>query len=276
MAPRIQIHIWGGFGSQLYGLAVAYQIQSLKQSKRITLVFHTAGVTKRELEICEFIGHNFSIRVIDDFAPATTVSAGNIKRSLTRDLFKGILKRLKLIMDAESIDDLTKIAPWTLQVRGHYSHICFDPNVIGLVAKSLIIEKDYFEPKTLAIHFRLGDLMFLDKASVSSVDISDLAIETNQINKIDLYSETPTEALKRIKNMPGVLIQSHGSETSTVQVLRSCVNANFFVGTNSKVSFWTVIFRCYQDKSHNYLPKSQRENIYRNLDDSQRKLVTFF
>ena len=51
LAPTLQIHCWGGLGSQLFAWAVVEQCLLEKPNRRITLVLHTSGVTQRSSEL---------------------------------------------------------------------------------------------------------------------------------------------------------------------------------------------------------------------------------
>ena len=48
---KLYVHIWGGFGSQLFALALGIDIKNKFPAKEIYYKFHTSGVTKREIEI---------------------------------------------------------------------------------------------------------------------------------------------------------------------------------------------------------------------------------
>ena len=63
----LRVHCWGGLGSQLYALAVAYDLQRKYPKRKIKLLLHTGGVTKRvsELDFIDSIG--FEIIQISDF-----------------------------------------------------------------------------------------------------------------------------------------------------------------------------------------------------------------
>ena len=49
--PRVRVHSWGGFGSQLFAMIIAERLIAKKGLRQIMIVFHTSGVTERELEI---------------------------------------------------------------------------------------------------------------------------------------------------------------------------------------------------------------------------------
>jgi hypothetical protein len=276
VAKGIEVHIWGGFGSQLYGLAIAYEIKRYHPKLNFALAFHNSGVTRRELEIRELVPDNFSLRIINDFSIQVPQDSKSTRSLNPRNIIKFLLIRFRIILNLDSSDEITKIMPWTLQLRGHYSHFCFSEEVIQQLADALDFDHGLVFPAELAIHFRLGDLIHLNKSSVTSLDLKNLPFDLDKLEKVRIFSESPDAALQRVINLPVAKIQSLGPEILSREVLKSCFYSGYFVGTNSKISFWIVIFRCYSGRGNNFLPKSQQANIYRNLDFDKRKLVAFF
>ena len=64
----MNIHIWGGLGSQLYGLNCALLVSELLPGKKIFLVFHSGGVTERNLEL-KLDKLKFDYEIIQDYIP---------------------------------------------------------------------------------------------------------------------------------------------------------------------------------------------------------------
>ena len=48
---KVQIHCWGGLGSQLNAWATAEAIKQKFKHKSVAIILHTGGVTKRISEI---------------------------------------------------------------------------------------------------------------------------------------------------------------------------------------------------------------------------------
>ena len=57
MLPAIKIHIWGGLGSQLYALALKIDLQKKFKTRKVVLVFHNSGVTRRDAELGSAFPH---------------------------------------------------------------------------------------------------------------------------------------------------------------------------------------------------------------------------
>ena len=48
--PALRVHSWGGFGSQLFTAYVVLKLQKQFTNRRIKVVVHTSGVTRRVSE----------------------------------------------------------------------------------------------------------------------------------------------------------------------------------------------------------------------------------
>ena len=49
--PALRVHSWGGFGSQLFAAHAILRIQKLFPYRRIKVIIHSSGVTKRTKEV---------------------------------------------------------------------------------------------------------------------------------------------------------------------------------------------------------------------------------
>ena len=45
--PALRVHSWGGFGSQLFTAYIILKVQNRYPGRRIKVVVHTSGVTRR-------------------------------------------------------------------------------------------------------------------------------------------------------------------------------------------------------------------------------------
>ena len=62
----ISIHCWGGLGSQLFTWAMAEKIAKEYPRRKIKLVLHSSGVTKRDSSV-DFLSQKYQIVNINDF-----------------------------------------------------------------------------------------------------------------------------------------------------------------------------------------------------------------
>jgi len=63
----IRVHCWGGFGSQIFACVIAKRLASLFPARKIVLIFHSSGVTRRTLEIPKGFTGDFTVLTQDDF-----------------------------------------------------------------------------------------------------------------------------------------------------------------------------------------------------------------
>ena len=118
----LRVHCWGGLGSQLYALSTAYDLKIKYPKRRIKLVLHTGGVTKRFSEL-DFINNiEFKIIQVNDFQRQDKGYENQIKSNslVLRTFLVRILYFFNFIVTADSNLDFDKVRPWTVSTRGHY------------------------------------------------------------------------------------------------------------------------------------------------------------
>lgn len=257
----IRVHCWGGLGSQLYALSTAYDLKIKYPKRRINLVLHTGGVTKRVSELDFIPTSDFKLIQINDFQARSNdyVNQGEstkIKRK--RSLVK-ILYRFNFIVSANSNIEFRNIQPWTFSTRGHYYHREVSTNFYEYLLKYLKLKErpitqSEFE---IAIHYRMGDLLTLSEKSISPahklINVVRQVQKTHNNSKIYVYSDSPQVAKETLFNA-GLTDEFTVNDFSTKDVIRACVGANYFIGTGSKVSLWIVNIRRYLGEiNDNYL-----------------------
>lgn len=265
----LRVHCWGGLGSQLYALATAYDLKLKHPKRRIKLVLHTGGFTKRVSELDFIHDIDFETIQINDFQTQDK-KYNNHRRSVKIILKKTVIKILyffKFIVSANSNADFDKVYPWTISTRGHY----FDREIstdfykylLGYIkVKEKSIIRSQFE---IAIHYRMGDLLILTEKSISPANkIIDAIreVKKNHNNlKINVYSDSPQIAKETLFNS-GLTDDFMVNDRSTIDVIRACVGADCFIGTGSKVSLWIVNIRRYMGEVNNYYPEGFYSKLY--------------
>jgi hypothetical protein len=174
-------------------------------------------------------------------------------------LFIKILYFFKFVVSANSKADFDSVRPWTVSTRGHYFNRKPSTYFYEYLLKHIKPEEEspscsQFE---IAIHYRMGDLLTLSEKSISPANkIIDLVrqIQKSQNNlKINVFSDSPQEAKETLfKN--GLTDEFTVWDLPTIGVIQACISANYFIGTNSKVSLWIVNIRRYMGEvDSNYL-----------------------
>lgn len=257
----LRVHCWGGLGSQLYALSVAYDLQIKSPKRKIKLVLHTGGITKRLSELDFIQNIDFEIIQVHDFQIQNKEYNRHIesnKIELKKFLTK-ILYFFNFIVSANSNFDFDKVRPWTVSIRGNYFNRTISSGFYSYILKHINLEEQ--QPNRthneIAIHYRMGDLLTLTEKSISPANkIIDTVREVQKIGnnlKIYVYSDSPQIAKETLFNA-GLTDEFLVKDLLTIDVIRACVGANYFIGTGSKVSLWIVNLRRYMGEiNSNYL-----------------------
>jgi len=278
--PKIQIHTWGGLGSQLYAIALAIDLQDRFLNRRIEFVSHSGGVTKREPAI-QF--YSKRIRVINDFNKIA-IHRKNDKKNTILNFSKKLLYLSGILANCNEDKDISKLKPWVLVIRGHYSgrkiSLTSTKNIFEKINNECLIEDDIYIYKEVTCHYRLGDLEQLsDKSSISSGvlgNIIETVSESINTKTIYLYSDSKDLAKsKLLKDSPKLDIVTN--DVSPLKTIHECLHSDIFVGTNSKISIWIAILRATKNENYtSYLPTEIKHMIIGTEDSFIKKLIKFY
>jgi len=251
---EIRVHCWGGLGSQLYAWALFEDLKLKFRKRRIVLVLHENGVTKRKSAISKFFSIA-EIRQIQDFAEPKIVNNNSINHSSLRinwlkRFIKMLLKKSGLLSYCNSSDDFMKLKPWVLSVRGNYYRRTISDNALIQIhskfqANGFLING---QSKESCIHYRLGDLLTLAEKQPNEPSRVFQALKIlnshSQIETLQIFSDSPELALENLSHYVGALqVESHSGEI--LEVFFRLIEAENFIGTSSKISEWVLIFRLY-------------------------------
>jgi hypothetical protein len=266
----IRVHCWGGLGSQLYALSTAYDLKIKYPKRKIKLVLHTGGVTKRVSELDFIPTSDFELIQINDFQARSNDYINQVESNkirLRRSLVK-ILYRFNFIASANSNAEFKNIQPWTFSTRGHYFYREVSTNFYEYLLKYMKLKErpitqSEFE---IAIHYRMGDLLTLSEKSISPaykiIDVVRQVQKTHNNSKIYVYSDSPQVAKETLFNA-GLTDEFAIIDLSTKDVIRACVGANYFIGTGSKVSLWIVNIRRYLGEINDNYLEGFDDQLYR-------------
>lgn len=262
--PAIRIHTWGGLGSQLFAANLVLKLQEKYPYRRLNILIHTSGVTRRECEF-DFGSLNVVYRQIEDFESRHNKNTATDSVDWYQHFFNWIAQKIRRFLDSTSLiksanDDLSfeSIRPWILSLRGHYTKLNIDKSRALTLFNTMYGQSwnKGLVPLKLVIHYRLGDLLELNEKG---------PIEPNRIEALIIKHEIASESAR---------IMSDSSAADLIQVLKNsaylkslkimnatpqltitqCMNADTFVGTNAKLSLWAVIFRAFLFDKPSYLP----------------------
>lgn len=273
MLPAIKIHIWGGLGSQLYALALKIDLQKKFKTRKVVLVFHNSGVTRRDAELGGAFPHlKHSIKL--DFKENLNSSAKqNARHQLRSQVIKSsrfLLFKFRFLATANNDMEFSEITPWVLSLRGHYSNRLLSNETLSKIADSIMIEERarilLYSQFELGIHFRLGDLITLNKKKPIAQDR--LASGFNQLDqevaskKIVVFSDSPDQAFDLLSFIPNLQVpESTLSALDTISALNSTCK---FLGTPSKLTEWVVLLRLtLLSKPQVWVPREMKTQFQR-------------
>ena len=267
---KIFVHSWGGLGSQLFAYSTAEYLGQRYPKKQISIVLHSSGVTKRAPAI-DFLGEKYKIIVKDDFDDRLK-SDTNVSKSklILKQILKMIMEKSHLVLEGNSTLEQRKIKPWTLVLRGHYSYAEISKNTLKIMAKKI---EDLIEPgfrqnfkraSYIGLHYRLGDLVKLDnKSHIEPTVISTYVLQVakvNHVTDIHIYSDDLVLARNLLSNE--LNDSAFFNEADIWVAIVNLIHSDYFIGTNSKISIWIILFRLLNDpKSWNAIPLSMQENL---------------
>ena len=257
LLPPLRVHSWGGLGSQLNALAFTLDFLAISPGRRVHLVIHTGGVTRRYMEIAEILPSNIIWREINDF-----VHNANTQKSKNglRHFASMLSSQLRIIVFPERNRDFTKIKLWTISSRGHYSYMSFSENTIHkifeLITKSSAESRNYEN----VIHYRLGDLLSVGKGFVESSNIIQLANSIG-IKEWHVLTDSPGEARKMFNDLSSKHSMADVYDLAPRALIKTGVQSRIFVGTTSKLSIWICVFRIHLNSGVTFMPKQLKANL---------------
>jgi len=286
--PAIRVHSWGGFGSQLFALVACWNLSRKYPRRRVTLYIHTSGVTKRHPEIHAFVG-DLRVVVLDDYkevGPSLDYSLST--KSITwysKRLFIGISKMLAtkigILSNLNSAADYRELKPWIISVRGHYTGVPIDQ--VDLAHLKMLFEKlsnqtcnKFAKNGILTVQYRLGDLINLeDKSYISPATVSALIaneLANQDCSSVFILTDSPLEVKKILANK---VFDYQVNTLTPISTIRGCIDSEFFIGTNSKISIWAALLRALNGKT-SLLPIGFKNNMTNYLVGNHISLVSFY
>lgn len=274
---KIQIHIWGGLGSQLYGLNCYFKLANLYENRKFNLVFHSSGESRRTIEFNQNKLNKCKIIFKDDFQSISKKSyleKTTLKKIVIpiKQLAFKILIFTHVVVKIENEADLLKLKVWTTDVRGHYSYLTVDKKeLVKLKELGTQLPKDFFSEKSfIGVHLRLGDLLTIESKNEINPfrfrTVIKKIVESPRIKlPILVFSDTDldSEIKLRQKYFDGFEIDFLNCETK--EVLYWLSRSKVFLGTTSKISIWVAYFFSTNKGFDVYLPFELQPIIEKNI-----------
>ena len=275
-----RIHVWGGLGSQLFGISLALDLLDHFPKKQYTIIFHSSGVTRRSLDF-ELEQAPFKTSYVDDYKESNTVNNLSFTpKSLINPLVKNLLRTTGFLSEANDQLEFNNIKNWTSTYRGHYSYRQITTINTCKMIELLESNKLYFYStnvgleKIVSVHYRLGDLVALKRSSL--VDPARLKSLMKSLSEqkvrpeFYLFSDNVQMAYSLLRDKKS----SFNLMTLELDAWNTLAKLSFsrvFIGTNSKISIWAAIFRSRLNIGDlTYLPIELKGQVQRNLDSYPR------
>ena len=271
---RVLIHCWGGYGSQLLALALYIDLRAIYPKRKFGIVFHTSGVTRRTIEIKQYL-NNCEYTQIDDFI---AFRSSIKKRDFFRSMFKKFLISTGLIVTDHRLEKAPRILPWTIALRGHYLYRPISKKVLSQFTQFLLKGAASTNMPSIFIHYRLGDLISLhDKTFIHPMNITRLIDEFSEnfdSSHVVIGTENPSTAKKLLSNNK-ILREARYANFNPDQTLQIGMNASYFIGTNSKLSLWISLLRANFGKK-SLMPEEFRETLKYTFGDNVNSRIGFY
>jgi|GEM_PF-855327 len=247
----IRVHCWGGFGSQIFACVIAKRLASLFPARKIVLIFHSSGVTRRTLEIPKGFTDDFTVLTQDDFrtsnAEENSIDPKLSTMSKILMFTTPLFERLGLLARLNTEKEFPELRACLYEVRGHYTQILLSTEEVSWVTSCLAIsstqEKGHTQ-SSIVLHLRLGDLLELKSKSYINLDRLSSAIKlVSPRRKITIFSDSEPCEVKDLLQDVFKGIEYRVEKENVIKVIQEGALSELFIGTNSKISLWIAIIR---------------------------------
>lgn len=279
-SPKIRIHCWGGFGSQLNAVSLAYELKNKFPNRRIQILIRTGGIHNISFELKSISLVDFNIK---EYRIYNKIEASDANFKYLSKYLLPIVKKyfLKIGISAlcNSREELNSLKPWILFVRGSYN---FYPSkdFLDFLYHKIKKVNNSLENNTNYVHYRLGDLLHLSSKGPIVEDrifqqIKNVYKSGLGTNYVVLSSDPEIAREKFLRFHSQAKIEFLGVDP--LQVLIFGVSGRVFIGTNSKISVWVVNLRRNLNMGYNYLPETFKDFYQDELHDfSDARAITFY
>jgi hypothetical protein len=278
----------------MYAWALFERLQVKFPNKKFKLVFHTGGVTKRLPDLESLFAKDEKDFVQDFESSQNSISGKSPNKKLGSTIKKSFIRAIKQVListgfvaSANNETEFSKLKPWAISVRGHYSELRIDLETILLMkaragSSSSKFSVNIKQSKDLdVLHYRLGDLLLLaEKSPIDTKRITNAIQEAKAGTTRDLWvlSDSPSQAVELLRREdPEIRVKLDDGSLDAWQSLIAMSNANIFIGTNSKLSIWAIIFRALILKeAPSYISIEVKHHVVANLADAELSGVHFY
>jgi hypothetical protein len=181
----------------------------------------------------------------------------NTPKFLKKIVFR-VLKALHIVQTADTNQSFDSVSLWTLALRGHYTRLSLDKELITSLYK-ILFDNRGFQISTngsAVIHYRLGDLLNLaEKSPISPERVEKvLDLAGPKVESIKVLSDSSESEYRNFVTGSRVLSSLTVENLEPLPSLWLCITSNVFIGTGTKLSLWAAIFRDIMNNECSFLP----------------------
>ena len=278
----------------MYAWALFERLQVKFPNKNFRLVFHAGGVTKRSPDLELFFLNNEKV-FVQDFKSSENLNSDKssnkkLKNTIKKSFIgasKKVLISTGFVASANNELEFSKLKPWVVSVRGHYSELRIDLETImfmktraensGSNFRIILNQNEDLD----VLHYRLGDLMSLaEKSPIDTKRIANAIQETKvgTTRALLVLSDSPSQAVELLQREdPEIRVKLDDGSLDAWQSLMAMSNAHTFIGTSSKLSIWAIIFRALllQD-APSHISSEVKHHVVANLAEPGLSAVHFY
>lgn len=263
--PALRVHSWGGLGSQLFTAQLILKLKHRFPRRRIKVILHTAGVTRREAEF-DFETLGVKVQQTEDFNFRDKKSRDEVSFDkfqagffhLIKHFSLLILRKFHFIISADDEANFALLRIWTFMIRGHYTQLTIEKDIVRelyeLVSnQEKVSSRDEYK---IIVHCRLGDLLKLSQKSPIDALRLDTLLENLNVSPqaVLVVTDSPFNEFMEYSTGTRILNNCQHGNFSSFETLDRCVLAQEFIGTSAKLSLWAAIFRHFLMNMNTYLP----------------------
>lgn len=267
----IEIHSWGGFGSQLFAISTYLTLRKKFPNLNFQIIHHTGGVTERNYELPAQFPQPFKVVIENQNRSISDTSMSGVRFAF-RKYLRVFFTQIRYVVYLNYVSDFKKISRLTKQIRGHYSYLNLNEKnlkeIFNLVAINSEIDKKQIKVSsaTLLIHYRLGDLLEptllkQPQDNQAILKLINLGVRELHLKEIYVLSDSVEISKSLIPKFGNLRVEC--MNVDPISTILQGVKAKFFIGTNSKLSLWIALFRANPNFTgiRTFLPKGLESNF---------------
>lgn len=247
-------------------MALLKDLEKIFLGRRITILLHTGGVTRRIPEVVDLFPE-ILFEYADDFSKPGIGGDARVRtlRSRLSPYLKRFFSQFGLMQSCDDDASFKRVRFWTRSIRGHYSYRTISQEFLEILSCRLqaASQRNEGRDEVCSVHYRLGDLLHLENkhpiAPYLILKEIDRLSKIFHFSAIEIYSDSPSRALKLLDPQGGQNMSALDLDTLTV--LNRAIQTEYFLGTSSKVSFWIAGIRSVVFNKQSSIPAQNRREV---------------